>query len=171
MLFDATKLYPTLHNATLLDATPRYTKPRYATPHYAPYSTLRTLFDATHLIRRYAIRRYSTLLDATRLYSTLLDGTRCYCYTTLHEATRRYSTLFDLTRRYSTLLDATRRYAINRGRSIDLFRIVSKWSLDGVPHRGLVLACCLVQSPRSEHLALLICASHLRALIRDVYSL
>jgi hypothetical protein len=42
--------------------------------------------------------------------------------------------------------------------------------LDGVTHRGLVLACCWVQSPRSEHLALLICASHLRALIRDVYS-
>jgi hypothetical protein len=54
-------------------------------------------------------------------------------------------------------------FIINRGRSIDLFRIVPKWSLDGGTHRGLVLACCLVQSPRSEHLALLICASHLRA--------
>jgi hypothetical protein len=31
---------------------------------------------------------------------------------------------------------------LNRGRSIDLFRILPKWSLDGVTHRGLVPACC-----------------------------
>jgi hypothetical protein len=48
-----------------------------------------------------------------------------------------------------------------RGRSIDLFRILPKWSLDGVTHRGLVPASCLVQSPRSEH-ACAGCASDLR---------
>jgi hypothetical protein len=30
----------------------------------------------------------------------------------------------------------------NRGSSIDLFRILPKWSLDGVTHRGLVSTSC-----------------------------
>jgi hypothetical protein len=42
------------------------------------------------------------------------------------------------------------------------FRIVPKWSLDGVTHRGLVLAC-----HEASMLALFTCASHVRALIRE----
>jgi hypothetical protein len=50
-------------------------------------------------------------------------------------------------------LDVIERNSSNDG--IDLFRIVPKWSLDGVTHRGLVPA---VRCNRHEA-----CASHLRA--------